>query len=81
MPADFLTGGLVYALTSPVRMVNVTPGNLGVTEWIVALVGKALAFDLATGLIIALAFRGVALVAQGLGLLFGSVWIALRQKF
>jgi hypothetical protein len=31
-------------------------------------------------LIVALAFRGVALVAQGLGLLFGSVWIALRQK-
>ena len=80
VPADFLTGGLVYALTSPVRMVNLTPGNLGVTEWIVALVGKALAFDLATGLIIALAFRGVALIAQGLGLLFGSIWIALRQQ-
>jgi hypothetical protein len=78
-PADFLTGGLVYALTSPVRMVNLTPGNLGVTEWVVALVGKTLAFDLATGLIVALAFRGVALVGQGLGVLLGSAWLALRK--
>jgi uncharacterized membrane protein YbhN (UPF0104 family) len=78
--ADFLTGGLVYALTSPVRMVNITPGNLGVTEWFVALVGKALAFDLITGLIVALAFRGVALVAQGLGALFGSAWLALGKR-
>jgi hypothetical protein len=78
-PGDFLTGGLVYALTSPVRMVNLTPGNLGVTEWVVALVGKVLAFDLATGLIVALAFRGVALIGQGLGMLFGSAWLSLRK--
>ena len=78
--ADFLTGGLVYALTSPVRMVNITPGNLGVTEWFVALVGKALAFDLITGLIVALVFRGVALVAQGLGALFGLAWLALGKR-
>lgn len=79
VPADFLTGGLVYALTSPVRMVNLTPSNLGVTEWVVALVGKILAVDLATGLIVALAFRGVALVGQGFGMLFGSAWLALRR--
>jgi len=79
VPADFLTGGLVYALTSPARMVNLTPGNLGVTEWVVALVGKVLAFDVATGLVVALAFRGVGLVGQGLGLLFGSAWLALRK--
>jgi hypothetical protein len=79
VPADFLTGGLVYALTSPARMVNLTPGNLGVTEWVVALVGKVLAFDMATGLVVALAFRGVGLVGQGLGLLFGSAWLALRK--
>ena len=71
VPGDFLTGGLVYALTSPVRMVNITPGNLGVTEWVVALVGKVLAFDLATGLIVALAFRGVGLVGQAIGVLVG----------
>ena len=75
-PADFLTGGLVYALTSPIRMVNFTPANLGVTEWVVALVGRALAFDLATGLIVSLAFRGVGLVAQGLGALVASAWVA-----
>jgi hypothetical protein len=80
LPGDFLSGGLVYALTSPVRMVNITPGNLGVTEWFVALVGRALAFDLTTGLIVALAFRGVALVAQGLGALFGAAWLGARGR-
>lgn len=78
--SDFLIGGLVYALTSPIRMVNVTPGNLGVTEWVVALVGKLVAFDLATGLIAALAFRGVSLVGQGLGVLCGSAWLAVWRR-
>jgi hypothetical protein len=79
-PGAFLAGGLVYALTSPVRMVNITPGNLGVTEWFVALVGSMVAFDVATGLIVSLAFRGVALVAQTLGAAFGSAWIARTSK-
>jgi hypothetical protein len=79
-PAGFLAGGLVYALTSPVRMVNITPGNLGVTEWFVALVGSLVAFDVATGLIVSLAFRGVALVGQGAGAAFGSAWLALRSR-
>ncbi|MGH9309672.1 MAG: lysylphosphatidylglycerol synthase transmembrane domain-containing protein [Vicinamibacterales bacterium] len=79
VPADFVSGGLLYALTSPVRMVNITPGNLGVTEWVVAVVGKMLAFDLAIGLIVAIAYRGVGLVAQTLGALFGSAWIAARK--
>ena len=64
---DFLAGGLIYALTSPIRMVNITPGNLGVAEWVAALVGQMLEVDLTTGLIAALAFRGVGLVGQGLG--------------
>jgi uncharacterized membrane protein YbhN (UPF0104 family) len=76
---DFSTGGLVYALTSPVRIVNFTPGNLGVSEWVAALVGKALTFDLTTGLIVALAFRGVGLVGQGFGMLVGSAWLAVRR--
>jgi hypothetical protein len=79
-PADFLAGGLLYALTSPIRMVNITPGNLGVTEWVVAVVGKVLAFDLAIGLVVALAFRGVALVAQAAGALLGSAWLAVRKR-
>jgi hypothetical protein len=79
-PGDFLTGGLVYALTSPIRMVNITPANLGVTEWFVAFVGKVLAFDLVTGLIVALAFRGIGLVSQGLGALVGSAWLAAGSK-
>ncbi len=76
---DRLAGGLIYALTSPVRMINITPGNLGVNEWVVALAGKALAFDVATGLVVALLFRGIALVAQGLGVLFGWAWVARRN--
>ena len=77
---DLLTGGLLYALTSPVRMVNLTPGNLGITEWVVALVGKTLAFDVSTGLLAALAFRGVGLAGQALGTLAGSVWFAVQKK-
>jgi hypothetical protein len=69
---DFLGGGLLYALTSPVRMVNITPANLGVTEWVVALVGEALAFDLAIGLIAALAFRAISLLAVALGLVIAA---------
>jgi hypothetical protein len=61
-------------------MVSITPGNLGITEWVVALVGRALAFDLAIGLIVALGFRGVSLVGQGLGVLFGSAWFALSNR-
>lgn len=80
VPGAFLAGGLVYALTSPVRMVNVTPGNLGVTEWFVALAGKMLAFDLTTGLIAALLFRAIALVAQVIGALAGSTWLGRGDK-
>jgi uncharacterized membrane protein YbhN (UPF0104 family) len=80
--ADFLTGGLVYALTSPVRIFHLTPGNLGVTEWVVALVGTLLAFDLATGLIVALEFRVVGLIGQGMGVVLASAtMLALRKHW
>jgi uncharacterized membrane protein YbhN (UPF0104 family) len=80
MPGDFLSGGVLYALTSPVRMVNITPANLGVTEWVVALVGEALAFDLTIGLIAALAFRGVSLVAVAVGTGFASAAVAIARR-
>lgn len=76
-PSEFLTGGLVYAITSPIRMVAITPGNLGVNEWVVAMVGKVLSFDLTTGLIVALVFRGMSVASQGLGVLLGGAWLAL----
>jgi lysylphosphatidylglycerol synthase-like protein len=76
-PIDFVTGGLVYAITSPARMIIITPGNLGINEWVVAIVGRVLSFDLTTGLIVALVFRGVSLVAQVLGVLLGGAWLAL----
>lgn len=70
-PGGFLAGGLVYALTAPVRMVNITPGNVGVNEWAVAVVGRSLAFDLTTGLLVGGVFRVASLVAQGIGILVG----------
>jgi hypothetical protein len=76
-PSEFLTGGLVYAITSPIRIVAITPGNLGVNEWVVAMVGKVLSFDLTTGLIVALVFRGMSVASQGLGVLLGGAWLAL----
>jgi hypothetical protein len=79
-PGGFLTGGLVYAITSPVRMVVITPGNLGVNEWAVAIMGKALAFDVTTGLIVALVFRGLTLGAQGLGVLLAWACLGLWSK-
>ena len=75
-PGGFLTGGLVYAIASPLRTVQITPGNLGVDEWAAAMVGGMLAFDVATGLIVALVFRGLVVLAQGLGVLMAWVWLA-----
>jgi hypothetical protein len=68
-PGSFVAGGLVYTLTSPVRMVNLTPGNLGVNEWAAAVVGRALAFDVTTGLLVSGVFRAASLAAQGGGVL------------
>lgn len=79
-PGEFLAGGLVYAITSPVRMIAVTPGNIGVNEWVTAAVGKLLSFDLATGLIVALVFRATSLIAQGLGVVSAAAWLAFRGE-
>ena len=79
-PDDIARGGLVYALTSPVRMINITPGNIGITEWFVALVGRLLEYDVVLGLAVALAFRGVGLVAQGVGALFGIAWVTVQGR-
>jgi hypothetical protein len=70
-PGGFLAGGLVYTITTPIRMVNLTPGNVGVNEWAVAVAGRALAFDLTTGLLVGGVFRVSSLVAQGIGVLLG----------
>ena len=67
----FIAGGLVYALTTPVRMLNLTPGNVGVNEWAVAMIGRALAFDLTTGLLVGGVFRAASMAAQGAGVLVG----------
>ena len=71
VPGSFVAGGLVYAFTTPIRMVNLTPGNLGVNEWATAVAGRALAFDLTTGLLVGGVFRAASLAAQGAGVLVG----------
>ncbi|OGA53564.1 MAG: hypothetical protein A3G25_18995 [Betaproteobacteria bacterium RIFCSPLOWO2_12_FULL_63_13] len=76
-PIGFVTGGLVYAITTPLRIVAITPGNLGVDEWVMAIVGSVLSVDLTTGLIVALLFRGVSLAGQTLGVLIGWAWLRL----
>ena len=76
-PIAFVTGGLVYAITSPIRMVVITPGNVGINEWVVAIVGKMLSVDLTTGLIVALVFRGVSIAGQTLGVLIAWAWLTL----
>ena len=76
----FLTGGLVYAITSPIRIVAITPGNVGIIEWAVAGVGKLLAFEVTTGLLVALVFRGTSVVAQVLGVAVAGAWIGIRGE-
>ncbi len=79
-PRGFLAGGLVYAITSPVRMIQITPGNLGVNEWIVGLVGRMVAFDVAVGLLVALVFRALGAAAQGVGVLIATTRISLGKR-
>lgn len=78
-PGQFLNGGLVYAITTPIRIVSITPGNLGINEWVTAAVGMMLSFDVTTGLIVALMFRVLSFAAQALGGLSAAAWLALRS--
>ena len=77
-PGQFLNGGLVYAITTPIRIVAITPGNLGINEWVTAAVGMMLSFDVTIGLIVALVFRILSFAAQTLGGLSAAAWLALR---
>jgi uncharacterized membrane protein YbhN (UPF0104 family) len=79
VPVNALSGGLVYAITSPLRMATITPGNLGVTEWVVAVIGRLLAFDVTTGLLVGLVFRGLSLAAQGLGVLLAAACLTFGR--
>ncbi|HEX7781075.1 MAG TPA: lysylphosphatidylglycerol synthase domain-containing protein [Vicinamibacterales bacterium] len=78
VPGSFVAGGLVYAFTTPVRMVNLTPGNLGVNEWATAIAGRALAFDVTTGLLVGGVFRAASMAAQGVGVLAG--WMLAESR-
>jgi len=64
----FLRGGVVDALSAVLRLVRLSPGNLGIYEWMVAGFGHDMGAALSTGLVAAASYRlagmvGVALVA------------------
>jgi hypothetical protein len=79
MTRGLLAGGLVYAITSPVRMLHLTPGNLGVNEWVVSLVGTMVSFDVSIGLLVALVFRGLGIASQGVGVILATLRLSLRK--
>jgi hypothetical protein len=60
-------------------MVTITPGNLGVNEWVVALTGKLLSFDVPTGVLVALVFRGMSLAAQVLAAAVAGAYLAAHE--
>lgn len=77
----FLSGGLVYAISSPIRILAITPGgNVGVNEWAIAMVGKPLSFDVTTGLMVGLLSRVLALAGQALGIGVGGAVMALGGR-
>ncbi|MQA29274.1 MAG: hypothetical protein GEU82_05455 [Luteitalea sp.] len=76
----FLAGRLVYALTNALRVVNITRGNLGINEWIVAIVGKALAFEVTAGLALRSSSGASRSPGKGSACLSGGSWLGLRTK-
>jgi len=57
-------GGTVDALSFALRLVRVTPGNLGLYEWVVATFAKGLGATLAVGLLCALLYRVIGSLAM-----------------
>ncbi len=59
---SLLAGGTIDALSTLLRLVRITPGNLGIYEWSVASLGQWLDASLATGLIAAGLYRLIGLL-------------------
>jgi hypothetical protein len=77
----FVAGGLAYAISSPIRIVSIVPGNnLGLNEWAVAVAGKALSFDVTTGLLVAIVSRGLAVAGQVIGVGLSGVAMAFGGR-
>ena len=65
VPNGLVTGGVVDALTFALRLVMITPGNLGVYEWVVAILSSSVGSTLATGLACAAIYRAAGLLVTG----------------
>ena len=70
---SILVGGLVEALSSILRFVNIIPGNLGLYEWIVAALSASVGETLAAGIIAAALFRIAGLIGLGICAFFAVV--------
>jgi uncharacterized membrane protein YbhN (UPF0104 family) len=65
VPNGLVVGGVVDALTFALRLVMITPGNLGVYEWVVAILSSSVGSTLATGLACAAVYRAAGLLVTG----------------
>lgn len=65
VPNGLVVGGVVDALTFALRLVMITPGNLGVYEWVVAILSSSVGSTLATGLACAAIYRAAGLLVTG----------------
>jgi len=65
VPNGLVVGGVVDALTFALRLVMITPGNLGVYEWVVAVLSSSVGSTLATGLACAALYRAAGLLVIG----------------
>ena len=62
----FLVGGVLDALSMILRVVTITPGNLGVYEWSVAALGRGAGVSLAIGLACAALYRAAGILGVGM---------------
>ena len=61
-----LFAAIAHTASAPSRIMTITPGGLGVYDWLVALSGASIQLDLGKGLLAALLLRAAGLVAQAL---------------
>ncbi|MGB8275314.1 MAG: hypothetical protein WCF16_08625 [Alphaproteobacteria bacterium] len=62
---SFLVGGVLDSLSMLLRVVTITPGNLGVYEWSVAGLGRGAGVSLAIGLACAALYRAAGILCVG----------------
>ena len=76
----FLLGGVVDALSTILRLVRISPGNLGIYEWMVAGLGHGVGATLSTGLVAAALYRMAGVVGATVVTLLGLGFQSLQQR-